>query len=85
MHRRAATDHYRAKERWQPPAPEPSACPPPRSRSCDQTLHQDCPRFIDGALVRLVQQVFARDEVVEAYFYPWCKSQRPRLPQALHP
>ncbi len=35
-----------------------------------QTLHQHCPRFIDGALVRLVQQAFARDEVVEAYFYP---------------
>jgi len=38
--------------------------------SLRQTLHQQCPRFIDGALIRFVHQAFAMDEVVEAYFWP---------------
>lgn len=44
--------------------------PPHEVSSLRQTLHQQCPRFIDGALIRFVQQAFAMDEVVEAYFWP---------------
>ena len=50
-----------------------------------EAIHQQCPHFIDGALARFVQQAFAMDEVVEAYFFPKVLASGSAVASAIEP